>query len=67
MCQDELAQGRGIVWRHGGIDGKPGERLCFGLTPWSWVREKKGGAFAHGAFFGYHKGVSDGDNRGKRP
>jgi hypothetical protein len=27
------AQGGGTIWRHGGVDGKPGERLHFGLTP----------------------------------
>jgi hypothetical protein len=25
--------GGGTVWRRGGVDGKPGERLRFGLTP----------------------------------
>jgi hypothetical protein len=24
-CDDERAQGRGTVWRRGGIDGRPGE------------------------------------------
>jgi hypothetical protein len=35
--------GRGTVWCRGGTDGKPGEWLHFGLTPWSWVGGKRGG------------------------
>jgi hypothetical protein len=31
------AHGGGTVWRRGGVDGKSGERLRFGLTPWMWV------------------------------
>jgi hypothetical protein len=37
MCHDEPAQGGGTLWPHGGVDGKPDERLCFDLSPWSWV------------------------------
>jgi hypothetical protein len=34
MCQDRLARGGGgTIWRRGGVDGKSGERLRFGLTP----------------------------------
>jgi hypothetical protein len=28
------ALGGGIVWYHGGVDGKHGKRLFFGLIPW---------------------------------
>jgi hypothetical protein len=34
VCVALRAQGGGIAWRRGGIDGKPGERFRFGLTPW---------------------------------
>jgi hypothetical protein len=37
------AQGGGNIWCHGGVNGKPGERLHFGLTPWRWVRGERGG------------------------
>jgi hypothetical protein len=25
----------------GGVDGRSGERLCFGLSPWRWVGRKR--------------------------
>jgi hypothetical protein len=46
------------VWRCGGVDGKPGERLHFGLTPWRWVHRERGGVDlgsmrAQDTFFGF--------------
>jgi hypothetical protein len=53
MCLDGLAQGGGAVWRRGGVDEKPGERLHFGQTFWRWVCGLRGGgdlwSFAHKA------------------
>jgi hypothetical protein len=37
------AQEGETVWRHGGVDDKPGERLHFGLTPWRWIHGERGG------------------------
>jgi hypothetical protein len=37
------AQVGGTVWCRGGVDGKPDERLRFGLTPWRWLRGERGG------------------------
>jgi hypothetical protein len=64
------AQG-GTVWHRGGIDGKPGERLFFGLTTWRWVRGDKGGgdlwSLRTRSFLWIFSGVSDGGGRGTRP
>jgi hypothetical protein len=37
----------GTIWHCGGIDGKPGERLHFDLTPWRWVHRETGGGLMH--------------------
>jgi hypothetical protein len=53
MWLDGLAQSGAAVWRHGGTDDKPGERLHFGRTFWRWVHGIRGGgdlySFAHKA------------------
>jgi hypothetical protein len=35
------AQGEGTIWRRGGINGKPSERLRFGLTPEDGFAERE--------------------------
>jgi hypothetical protein len=36
-------QGGGTIWRHGGVDGKPSERLRFGLASQRWFAEREVG------------------------
>jgi hypothetical protein len=36
-----VRMGEGTIWRRGGVDGKPGDRLHFGLTPWRWFHGER--------------------------
>ena len=58
-----LAQGGGAVWRHGGVDGRPGESPLFDLHSRGGLAEDGGGdygACAQGAIFGVGRGAGDG-------
>jgi hypothetical protein len=56
---------------HGGINGKLGERLRFGLTTWIWVHRERGGAdlwsLRTRRFVWNFPGVNDGGGRGTMP
>jgi hypothetical protein len=71
VCVVLHAQGEGNDRRHGGINCKPAERLRFGLTPWRWVRGKKGGgdlwSLRTRRFLWIFLGVDDGGGHGIRP